>query len=392
MVLSGRRLIRLSLTIVGLSIGISLSAVVPRHANLIEQYKKGNSKVVADSLKTFKHYNNVDSAFYNLYMGKLASNIETSERFFLEAIKKGRNTEYYPEICLEMGKIRFFERRYKDALEYLACAKDYGDTHFWKARAYYKQAKNYRKARSAARAYIETSKDIDKVKLAYYTIADSWAETYDHDKAIDVLVEMGEKYPDLLQSQYYLLKLGNYQFKTDAPKTSYEFYKQVILIDRLSSYAFEAEKQLYVLKTLFKDSIDLACLYPGEDVKPENKPVLPLKKITKKKPKQENKVEHDKALAEIRQNYLGTNPVRVDKPGEGIYLQLGRFGVENNASNLVTKVRSKQINCSYFKTAFKEKDSFVVLAGPFTDGSKAGSAKKVLKTMQINSFLKVINE
>ncbi len=392
MVLSGKRLIKISNLILFLSLSVGLRANIARHSSILNEFLNGNNKAVIDSLKTFKHYNNDDSAFYNLYMGKLASNIATSERFYLEAIKQGRETAYYKDTCLEMGKIRFFERRYSDALEYLECAGDYADTHFWKARTYYKQGKNYRKARTEAELFINSSDNVDKVKLAYYTIADSWAETYDHDKAIEVLVQMAEKFPELLKSQYYLLKLGNYQFKTDNPKTSYEFYKQVVSIDRLSSYAYEAEKQLYVLKTLFKDCIDLSCLYPGNEVKPENRPVLPLKEITSKKPKEETEAEHNFALAEIRSTYLNSNPIRVDNPGKGIYLQIGRFGVENNASNLATKVREKQINCSYFKTVFNDKDSYVVLAGPFVDGSRAGSAKQILKSMNINSFLKVINE
>ncbi|MBN2829718.1 MAG: SPOR domain-containing protein [Candidatus Cloacimonetes bacterium] len=379
------------ITIVILLIFSSLMSVKARHQMIVDEFEKGNKQAVQDSLSAFKQYDSEDTAFYNLYMGKIETNLTTAETFFLKAIKEGRKGAYYEDTCLEMGKIRFFQRRYSDAVEYLQHIRSIPEAHFWLARAYYKTGKQFERARSEAAVYISASTDDERKKLAYFTIADSWADNYRYPEAIKALNNLANAYPDMLQSQYYLLKMGNYIFKTEKPNDSYEYYKQVVSIDRFTPYAYEAEKQLYILKTMFKSSVDLSCLYPEGEIEPDKKPQVTIKEepIVEVPKKEEIK-------PEIREDIVATfeamKPVKINKPEKGMYLQLGRFSVEKNANQVVEKVRNCKINSCYYIANYQDQDTFVVLAGPFATGTEAGAAKKILKELEINSFLRVVNE
>jgi tetratricopeptide (TPR) repeat protein len=364
-----------------------------RHQTIINEFKKGNKQAVRDSLSAFKQYNPDDTAFYNLYMGKIETNLTTAEGFFLKAIEQGRKGSYYEDTCMEMGKIRFFQRRYSDAVEYLQHVSNNPDAHFWLARSYFKTGKQYERARSEAAIYISASTDDERKKLAYFTIADSWADSNRYPEALKVLENLASAYPEILNSQNYLLKMGNYIFKTDKPNCSYDYYKQVVSIDRFTPYAFEAEKQLYVLKTMYKSSVDLSCLYPEDEIEPDKKPQInPIVETVVATPAPVKDELQPELREDITAAFENMKPVRINKPEKGMYLQLGRFTVEKNANQVVEKVRNCKINSCYYIANYQDQDTFVVLAGPFENGSEAGTAKKILKEMEINSFLRVVNE
>ncbi|MDP8231809.1 MAG: SPOR domain-containing protein [Candidatus Zophobacter franzmannii] len=369
-----------------------------RYARIQSDFQKGNKKAVKDSLSGFKQYSKDDTSFYNLYMGRLESNFKTAESFFLKVIKAGKRGMFYDEASLEMGKIRFFERHYKEAMNYFKQIKSIDEAHFWLARTYYKSGKNLSKARAEAKVYLNVAKDVEKKKLAYFTVSDAYADEYKYPDAIRVLGQMGDVYPELLKSQSYLLKLGHYNFKTVKPHNSYEYYKQTVELDRFTPYAFEAEKQLYILKNKFKETVDLSCLYPEGDVEPDKKPQVkrprPKDKPIPKKTtvaKKKDVIEPD-LKAKLVSSYDGDLPKKVNKPEKGRYLQLGRFTVERNANKMVVKIRKSKINGCYYISEYQDKDTYVVLAGPFKSGSGASTAKKMLEAMEINSFIKVVND
>jgi tetratricopeptide (TPR) repeat protein len=362
--------------------GLSLlySAVRPEIQSIATHYEKGETAQSKALLQSVVPNNPDEQALVYYYKAIFATDTEVAKNQLQLLAELSPQNSYAQKGLLELGQICLLDREYDKALGYFnqINAPDLDEKQFWLARTYFQKG-DFSNAVASANQFIRISSSQTKTEDAYFLLADAYINLEQYNNAISSLKKLLSK-PDLIENEQYLhYRYGYAEEMLNNRPEALSQYKQGYELDRFSQVAYLIEDRLFNLRSQYGSSIDLNFLYPYSAT------ALP-----------------DIVLAELNNlgNANGTdNPdsTKVVKPPlpqeinfdqqQGLYLQAGRFGNQNNAIKLCDKIIQLKLNAQYYKATQYSDISWVVIVGPFQTELEAVNAKTLLRDNGVDSFI-----
>lgn len=354
--------------------GTSLHANLRKNFQALESsYEQGKINEIASQISTLKPSSNEEKAFV-LFLRAMVENksSQVSSGYLQQAISNYPNTKYGQLCMLQQAKLHVLQRQTGQAKTLLnkITSSQLSERYYWLAvcedmadrpSAVISHAENYQRLQPRGE-YLEES---------YYLIANAYIGQNKYQSAASTLTKLGaiKGYPTDAQYFHYLLgysyhMAGNWQ---DALSN----YQKGIQITRYSQVAHLIEDQIFELKAKYGSKVDLSFLYPF-------KKLDILEQVDSETPKQEV-VEIETPPADAPLKITG-------KPGSGLYLQTGRFGVEANARSIAHRIRSLKLPSGYYEDRSRKDVPWVTFSGPFKNADEQEQALKLLKDNQIDCF------
>ena len=268
------------------------------------------------------------------------------------AYEEDHDSLYGQKSLLELAKLNFFKRDYKNAISLLKKIyhKDILDKQYWLAKSYLKLEK-YQLSIISSQIFIAESEDNVEIENAYFLIAEAYLQQKMYKRAFNTL--------ESLRTSKYI--------NNNIPLLH---YKMGICKEQQGKF----EQALMFYKKLKQDFPYHQCCYLAEDR------IYNLKK--------NDKLEID--LTEIN-TFRKEESVEETKAATGedlkIYLQVGAFGSEDRAEKLGKKVKIIGYKYVVFSKIKNSSKLYIVAAGPFDEKDNLKKVMQKLKKNDIDSYV-----
>ena len=355
-------------------VSTSLHANMRKNFKALEtSYERGRINEIASQISTLKPSSNEEKAFV-LFLRAMVENksSQVSSNYLQQAISSYPNTKYGQLCMLQQAKLFVLERRAEEAKTMLdkINSSQIPERYYWLAvceemadrpSSVISNAENYQRLQSRGE-YLEES---------YYLIVNAYMGQGKFQSAISTLSKLAaiKGYPTDAQYFHYLLGLayqraGNWQ-------EALSNYQQGMEITRYSQVAYMIEDQIFELKAKHGSKVDLSFLYPYQKLE-----IL----------EAETSEETEQQVVEIETPPADTPLKLTGKPGRGLYLQTGRFGVEANARSIAHRIRGLKLPSGYYEDRSRKDVPWVTFSGPFKTAAEQDQALNILKENQIDCF------
>ncbi len=348
--------------------------------SIIDSYEKAEFEKCNSLIQKSQAENHEEKAIVFYYTIMLTSDVETAKTNLQALIDAYPKTHYSQMALLELGNLFLLDREYDRALSFYnkVTEPDISEKHFWIANVYFQKG-DYSNAIASGNQYLRLSKPSQKQEDIYYLIADSYINLNQYNNAINTLKKL-LTYPDRIQEEQYLRYRYGYASELLGNKLeALSQYQQGYELDRFSQLAYLIEDRLFEMRAKYGASIDLSFLYPYT--------ASPLPDIVLA---EQNKT--DKVMEPV--NPDTTSAVKDLVPKEidvtkqqGLFLQAGRFSMQNNAFKLCERIIGLGLVAQYYKSTQFKDVSWVVLVGPYQTQLEAINAKNLLTENGIDSFI-----
>jgi tetratricopeptide (TPR) repeat protein len=271
---------------------------------------------------------------------------------FERIYQEGHDSLYGQKSLLELAKLNFFKRDYKNAVSLLKKIHHQKilNKQYWLAKSYLKLGK-YQLSIESSQIFIAESEDNVQIENAYFLIAEAYLQQRMYKRAFNTLESLRtSKY---INNNIPLLhyKMGICKEKQGKFEQSLMFYKKLKQDFPYHQYCYLAEDRIYKLKKNDKLDIDLS----------------EINSFRKEKPVEESKVATGEDLK--------------------IYLQVGAFGSEDRAKKLGKKVKVIGYKYIVFSKIKNNSKLYVVAAGPFDENDNLKKAMQKLKKNDVDSYV-----
>jgi len=369
------------------SLSMAYPALRKEFSDLDKMYEAGKINEISDEITNLKPSNDDERAcisFYNARL-KLATSEEIASLNWL--IEKFPNSYYAHLGRLELGKIYILERRIDQAQLLLRkiTSSDLMERFYWLALCDW-WIDDFATAISNAETYLRMDPKGPYAESAYYLIAESYIEQKKAYSALTTLGKLQNLKLSELDEQYFYYRQGYAYELSDKLVDSVASYRKGYELNKYSQVAYLIEDKLFELRSRSRN-IDISFLYPYS--------LLQIA-ITNEEPTEQNPATPVSQNGVIPTPHIPqrSDPVNLNtpvkmkaKPGEGYWLQAGRFSQEANANKLVINLRLLNLPAVYYEDTSTGKKTWVVVCGPFTDKTAAETSRKSLADNDINSFL-----
>jgi len=343
-----------------------------------KQYKNGDLDEFASHLLTLKPSNDEERAFVLYYTALIKTQLNEARTALSQLIDKYPSARYGQLACLELAKGYVLERNIPEAKRFLqkVVLPDLGEKSYWQA-VCASEENDWQAAINHADNYLRLSKDKNYLEDAYYIVANGYigqGKYYSAQTTLNKLKGM-EGYPTDLQYFHYLL---GYAYELGGAKPeALSNYKQGYELNRHSQLAFQIEDRLFEMKGKYGSGLDITFLYPYTELQI-------VQDTTEKTGSQESTPSEKPETPKENQG----KPLKITERISGkLYLQAGRFSLENNAAGLVKTIRQMSLPASYYEALHNNQTTWVVLSGPFDAREDAVSAQGKLRESGIDCFI-----
>lgn len=376
-----RRLNLYLLTLLLLLAALQLRAALSHDIQaIITAYNNGERSKAENLLNIAKPQNQEEEATVLYYKALLNHDADLAKSLLQSVIDSYPKQSLAHNARLELGKLALLDREYDKALTYFNAITnpDLDEKHFWIANVYYEK-EDFNNAIASANQYLRLASSGNKAEEAHYLITDAYIELKQYNNAISTLKKLLSK-PDRIGDEQYLRYRYGYAAEALGNRAeALSQYKQGYELNRFTQLAYMIEDRLFEMRVTYGSSIDLSFLYPYCASPPP-----------------------DIVLAEQNAANNASNPTNPDTtsvvknnpPSEidinqqqGLYLQAGRFGKQDNAVRLCEKIGKLNLNAQYYKASQQSDVSWVVIVGPFATQLEAVNAKTSLRENDIDSFI-----
>lgn len=270
-----------------------------------------------------------------------------------EELSSQHKDDYYGQLALlELAKSHLLDRSYKEAISCLEkiYIPEIEEKQYWLAKAYLNEDK-YQLAIISAQLYISETKNLDNAEVAFFIVAEAYLLQHKYKQALETLesLRISKYIKNNIPFLYY--KMGNCSELLGKYIDALVYYKKLKQEFPYNQYSYLAEERIFKLKNDDMIDIDLATFNSHRI--------------------QEPKVETKAATGEDLK----------------IYLQVGAFSSEANATNLGKKVKMVGYKYTIFPKMQNNTKLYIVAAGPFEDEIKLRQALQVLEHNGIKSFM-----
>jgi len=372
--------IQLILLLAILSISFLQGALKPEIQAIIDNYNQGETSKCTALLQSAQPANPDENAVVLYYKAMLTSDAALAKTSLTSLLTGYPKTGYAQKAMLELGNLCLLDREYDKALGFYRniTDPDLVDKHYWIANTYY-QMSDYQNAIASGNQYIRLARRNPRVEDIYYLVADSYFSLAQYNSTISTLKKL-LALPGSLDDEQYLRYRYGYAYEMLGNRSeAVSQYKQGIEKDRFSSLAYLIEDRLFEMRSRFGSSLDLGFLYPYSD-----NPLPDIVIAEQLKAEQEAEQEKQDSTAVIKEAL----PTQLDAaPGQGLFLQAGRFSQSKNAVKLCEQIIKLSQNAQYYKSTQFKDVSWVVVVGPFQTQQDAQAAKDTLKDNNIDTFI-----
>ena len=286
------------------------------------------------------------------FQAKNETDIVTMQTLYKNIYEESNDSFYGQYSLLELAKLDFFKREYKNAILLLKKIHDQKilDKQYWLAESYLKLGK-YQLSIISSQIFIAESEDNMKIEKAYFLIAEAYIQQKMYKRAFNTLESLRtSKY---IKNNIPLLhyKMGICKEKQAKFEQALMFYKKLKQDFPYHQYCYLAEDRIYNLKKDEKVELDLSQINTFRQEEPE----------------EESKAATGEDLK--------------------IYLQIGAFGSEDRAEKLGKKVKVIGYEYVVFSKIKNNNKLFIVAAGPFDENDDLKKAIQKLKKNDLDSYV-----
>lgn len=376
-----KKLILLLLTTFFLSVALLNSANIrPEIKAIIDTYEKAELDKCNSLIQKSLPESSDEKAIVLYYKAMLTSDVEVTKTNLQALIDAYPKTHYAQKSLLELGNLFLLDRNYDRALAYYnkITEPDFSEKHFWIANLYFQKG-DYSNAIASGNQYIRLSKSSQKQEDIYYLIADSYINLNQYNNAINTLKKLLTSSIQIGEEQYLRYRYGYASELLGNKLEAVSQYQQGYEIDRFSQLAYLIEDRLFEMRARYGSTIDLSFLYPYT--------ASPLPDIVLA---EQNKTDNvtESVNPDTTSSVKDLVPKEIDAAKQkGLFLQAGRFSMQNNAFNLCEKIISLGLVAQYYKSTQFKDVSWVVLVGPYQTQFEAVKAKNLLTENSIDSFI-----
>jgi tetratricopeptide (TPR) repeat protein len=271
---------------------------------------------------------------------------------FDDLVRQHKETYFGQLALLEIAKSNILDREYRKAISRLEeiFIPEIEEKQYWLAKAYL-CADKYQLAIISAQMYIADTKNLDNAEVAFFIVADAYLQQHKYKQALETLesLRVSKYIKNNIPFLYY--KMGNCCELLGKYIDALVYYKKLKQEFPYNQYSYLAEERIYKLKNDDVIDIDLTTFNSHRS--------------------EETKVETKAATGEDLK----------------IYLQVGAFSSEDNATKLGKKVKTVGYKYSVFPKVKNSSKLYIVAAGPFENEVKLRQALQVLEHNGMKSFM-----
>lgn len=348
----------------------SLQAVALRKdfQSLENQYRSGNLDNVTDLLLKLKPTTDEERAFVIYYSAMTKSS--AAECLNLHESNSTRNTgTYYGQLSkLELAKNALLDHDHKTASLHLKAinSPEISERFYWLCVTAYEQ-EAWQEAINQGENYLRLNPDMALAESAYYLIANSYIKQNKSSSAIASLNKL--KGIDGLPTDSQLFNYTLAQAYDNAGNLSDAVakYRVAYELNKFTQLAYQIEDRLFQLRSR-NSSLDISFLYPYSEL------VLEIPADTSRTVSPPPVTDQAKPLKTS------------GRPTTGYYLQAGRFSVEANAISRTKDILACNHPAVYFEERQNNKNTWVVMSGPYPNQTDADMARLKLISSNIDCF------
>lgn len=339
-----------------------------------KSYNEGDLDDFASQLMGLKPANDEERAFISFYSAMIEANTAKSKDTLLGLRGKYPSTRYGQQANLELAKMEILARNIPEAKRHLAkvTSPELSEKSYWQSICAF-QENDWQAAINHADNYLRATRDKKYLEEMHYQIAECYLNQEKYFSAQTTMLKLKnlKGYPTDLQ--YYHYRLGYAYEKNGAKNEALSSYTEGYLINKYSQLAYQIEDRLFEMRSRYGASFDLSFLYPYTE----------LQIVKETEPSGTPNQAQTSSSSEIM-----NQPYKITERVSGkLYLQAGRFSLENNAGGLVKTIREMSLPSAYYEALHNNQTTWVVLCGPFNTRSDAVSAQDKLREHGIDCFI-----